>query len=268
MKAVDRSEQQTSEPPVILVDGLKKSYGELVALRGVSFSVWRGEVFGLLGPNGAGKTTTVEILEGMRTADAGTAIIAGIDVSTHPREVKAVIGVQLQSSAFFDRLTLTEILRTFASLYRSTVDPAELLRTVQLEDRPKSHYRELSGGQKQRFSIAVALVNDPPVVFLDEPTTGLDPQARRHMWEQIRTLQAAGKTIILTTHYMEEAQELCDRLAIMDGGAIVALDSPVALIDQLLARGFESERERSTDVRGANLEDVFLDLTGTNLREG
>ena len=268
MTVVDPPKKRTSDPPVILVDGLTKSYGELVALRGVSFSVWKGEVFGLLGPNGAGKTTTIEILEGMRTADAGTATIAGIDVATHPQKVKAIIGVQLQSSSFFDRLSLTEILRTFAALYRSSTEPAELLHAVQLDDRPKSKYSELSGGQKQRFSIAVALVNDPPVVFLDEPTTGLDPQARRHMWEQIRTLQAAGKTIILTTHYMDEAQELCDRLAIMDGGAIVALDSPVALIDQLLARGFEREREKLQDARGANLEDVFLDLTGKKLREG
>ncbi len=268
MTIADPLEQRTSEPPVIIVDGLAKSYGELVALREVSFTVRKGEVFGLLGPNGAGKTTTVEILEGMRVADAGTAIISGIDVTTHPRKVKAIIGVQLQSSAFLDRFSLTEILRTFASLYGSSVEAAELLHTVQLDDRPKSKYSDLSGGQKQRFSIAVALVNDPSVVFLDEPTTGLDPQARRHMWEQVRALQAGGKTMILTTHYMEEAQELCDRVAIMDNGAIVAMDSPDALIDQLLARGFETEREKPQDVRGANLEDVFLDLTGKTLRGG
>ena len=251
-------------PPVILADRLTKAYGDDVAVDPVSFSVGVGEVFGILGPNGAGKTTTVEILEGMRTADSGTAQVAGIDVARHPRRVKAVIGVQLQSSAFFDRLNLTEILQVFGSLYRSSSKPADLLEAVQLGDKRRSLYSKLSGGQKQRFSIAAALVNDPLVMFLDEPTTGLDPQARRNMWEQVKRLQAQGKTIVLTTHYMEEAEELCDRVAIMDGGRIVALDSPAALIDELLARGFHKAQE----ARMANLEDVFLDLTGKQLREG
>ena len=253
-----------SASPVIVADGLTKAYGEHVAVDSVSFSVGAGEVFGILGPNGAGKTTTVEILEGMRTADSGTAKVTGIDVARHPQRVKAVIGVQLQSSAFFDRLNLTEILQVFRSLYRVSTKPADLLEAVQLSDKRRSHYSKLSGGQKQRFSIAVALVNDPLVMFLDEPTTGLDPQARRNMWEQVKHLQAQGKTIVLTSHYMEEAEELCNRVAIMDGGRIIALDSPAVLIDELLARGFHKDQE----ARMANLEDVFLDLTGKQLREG
>ena len=249
---------------MIEVRELRKSYGDLEAVAGVSFSVARGEVFGILGPNGAGKTTTVEVLEGMRPPDGGAAFVNGIDVRRDPQRVKSIIGVQLQSAAFFEKLNLTEILRVFGSFYGRRVDSQALLEQVGLEDKVKSVYTKLSGGQKQRFSIAVALVNDPLVLFLDEPTTGLDPQARRHAWDLVKRFKSEGRTILLTTHYMEEAEELCDRIAIMDGGKIIALDEPDSLIDSLLARGFSKEHVE----RSANLEDVFLDLTGRALREG
>ena len=248
---------------IIQVEGLRKSYGDLKAVDGVSFSVGAGEVFGILGPNGAGKTTTVEILEGMREPDSGTALVNGIDVQKYPREVKKVIGIQLQSSAFFDRLNLAEILDVMASIYRRQINAMELLGTVELADRAKSLFRDLSGGQKQRFSVASTLVNDPVLLFLDEPTTGLDPQARRHMWELIQRFKSEGRTVLLTTHYMEEAAELCDRVAIMDHGKIVAMDRPAALVDNLISRGFEKERVESL----ANLEDVFLDITGRALQD-
>jgi ABC-2 type transport system ATP-binding protein len=248
---------------IIQVEDLRKSYGDLKAVDGVSFAVGAGEVFGILGPNGAGKTTTVEILEGMREPDSGTALVNGIDVQKYPREVKKVIGIQLQSSAFFDRLNLAEILDVMASIYRRQINAMELLGTVELADRAKSLFRDLSGGQKQRFSVASTLVNDPVLLFLDEPTTGLDPQARRHMWELIQRFKSEGRTVLLTTHYMEEAAELCDRVAIMDHGKIVAMDRPAALVDNLISRGFEKERVESL----ANLEDVFLDITGRALQD-
>ena len=249
--------------PIIQVLGLTKRYGSLTAVDNISFEVYRGEIFGMLGPNGAGKTTTVEMLEGMRDPDSGTALIDGIDVIKSPQAVKAIIGVQLQTAAFFDRLNLLELVSLFGSLYRRKVDAAQVLDTVELTDKARSRYKELSGGQKQRLSIATALVNDPLVLFLDEPTTGLDPQARRHMWGLIKTLQTEGKTIFLTTHYMEEAEELCDRVAIIDRGVIVAMKSPDNLIDDLLATGFHNQKAS----RAANLEDVFLSLTGKSLRE-
>ncbi len=253
-------DQQTE---IIQVKDLRKSYGDLKAVDGVSFSVGAGEVFGILGPNGAGKTTTVESLEGMREPDGGTAMVNGIDVQKDPRAVKKVIGIHLQSSAFFDRLSLTEILDVMASLYYREIDALELLRDVELADRADALFKELSGGQKQRFSVASTLVNDPILLFLDEPTTGLDPQARRHMWELVQRFKSEGRTVLLTTHYMEEAEELCDRVAIMDHGRIVALDRPQALVDTLLAKGFHKDRVEKL----ANLEDVFLDLTGRALRE-
>ena len=249
--------------PVIRASGLTKRYGELLALDNVSFEVDRGEIFGLLGPNGAGKTTTVEILEGMRTPTEGTAAIDGIDVTTDPRAVKARIGVQLQSSAFFSNLNILELVSLFGHMYGQNVDAREILEKVELTEKVKSQFKELSGGQKQRLSIAASLVNDPVVMFLDEPTTGLDPQARRHMWDLVKMLQADGKTIVMTTHYMEEAEELCDRVAIMDKGSIVALAEPDSLIDSLLESGFQKEKA----AKGANLEDVFLNLTGKSLRE-
>ena len=249
---------------IIQVKDLRKSYGDLKAVDGVSFSVSAGEVFGILGPNGAGKTTTVEILEGMREPDGGTVVVNGIDVQKDPRAVKKVIGIQLQSSAFFDRLSLVEILDVMASLYHREVDALELLREVEVADRADALFKDLSGGQKQRFSVASTLVNDPNLLFLDEPTTGLDPQARRHMWELVQRFKSEGRTVLLTTHYMEEAEELCDRVAIMDHGKIVAMDRPAALVDSLLSKGFQKERTEKL----ANLEDVFLDLTGRALRDG
>ena len=248
---------------IIQVQDLRKSYGDLKAVDGISFGVSAGEVFGILGPNGAGKTTTVEILEGMRAPDSGIAVVNGIDVQKDPRAVKKIIGIQLQSSAFFDRLSLVEILDVMASLYHRQIDALVLLRDVELDDRADSLFKELSGGQKQRFSVASTLVNDPILLFLDEPTTGLDPQARRHMWELVQRFKSEGRTVLLTTHYMEEAEELCDRVAIMDHGKIVAMDRPAALVDSLLNRGFQKERTENL----ANLEDVFLDLTGRALRD-
>jgi ABC-2 type transport system ATP-binding protein len=249
--------------PIIVAADLRKSYGPLRAVDGVSFEVAPGEVFGILGPNGAGKTTTLEMIEGMRAIDSGRATVDGLDVAADPRAVKARIGIQLQASSFFDELNLTELLVLFGHLYNTTVDPAALLADVELTEKARSLVRTLSGGQKQRFSIAAALVNDPRVVFLDEPTTGLDPQARRHVWGLVTVMRERGHTVVLTTHYMEEAEALCDRVAIMDAGRIVALDTPDALVESLLARGFTKARTE----RLANLEDVFIDLTGHELRE-
>ena len=260
---IPASQTDNGAAPIIVVQDLRKRYGDIQAVDGVSFSVGKGEVFALLGPNGSGKTTTVEIVEGMRTADSGTATVAGIDVGKNARAVKQIIGVQLQSSAFFEHLRLSELLMMLGSIYGIRVDPEPLLDAVELLDRKASSFRTLSGGQKQRFAIAASLVNDPAVIFLDEPTTGLDPQARRHMWELALRWKAEGRTVMLTTHYMEEAEELCDRVAVMDQGRIIALDSPAALIDDLIGRGFQ----RTQQVRSATLEDVFLDLTGRSLRE-
>jgi ABC-2 type transport system ATP-binding protein len=242
---------------------LRKSYGELVAVDGISFSVKEHEIFGLLGPNGAGKTTTVEILEGLRDADSGEVVVAGVDVRRQAGRVKSLIGVQLQSSAFMDNLTLVELIDLFASVYGRKVDARELLAKVDLEEKARSYVKKLSGGQKQRFSIATALVNDPRVLFLDEPSTGLDPQARRNLWDLVEGLRKEGRCVLLTTHYMEEAEVLCDRVAIMDHGKILKLDTPGSLVQALLDKGFHKQKVE----REANLEDVFIDLTGHELRE-
>ena len=263
MQVADNHRADGASEPIIVVDDLRKRYGDVRAVDGVSFQVRRGEIFALLGPNGSGKTTTVEIIEGMRTADSGSATVAGIDVGKDPNAVKQRIGVQLQSSAFFEQLKLHELLKMLGSIYRLKVDPEPLLKSVDLWEKRASSFRTLSGGQKQRFAIAAAMVNDPAVIFLDEPTTGLDPQARHLMWETIAGWKEEGRTIVLTTHYMEEAEELCDRVAVMDSGKIVTLDSPEALINDLIGRGFHRDHE----VRLATLEDVFLDLTGRSLRE-
>lgn len=249
--------------PVLQVSNLRKKYGDLVAVDGVSFNVARGENFGILGPNGAGKTTTLEMIETLRPIDDGEVVLDGLDVRRSPRQVKQRIGVQLQSSSFFDKLTLMELLLLFGEMYGRQVDALALLDEVELRDKAKAYVMQLSGGQKQRFSIAAALVNDPVILFLDEPTTGLDPQARRHLWGVIKRIRSEGKTIVLTTHYMEEAEELCDRVAIMDAGKIIANAPPQELIQQLLGRGFKKERVE----RLANLEDVFLNLTGHSLRD-
>lgn len=253
----------TTIDSVIVAKELRKQYEDITALDGISFEVRRGEVFGMLGPNGAGKTTTIEILEGMRDADSGEAIINGINVKDDPRAVKAIIGVQLQQNAFFDNLKLAEIVDLYARLYKAKIDPVEILSRVGLDNRKNARYTHLSGGQKQRLSIAVALVNDPVVLFLDEPTTGLDPQARRQVWALVNKISDNGATIMLTTHYMEEAEELCDRVAVIENGKIIALDTPDNLIDQLLETGFKPEKR----VREATLDDVFLNLTGRDLRD-
>ena len=250
-------------PPIVHVNDLRKRYGDIEAVRGISFFVEPGEVFGLLGPNGAGKTTTVEILEGLRRADGGSATVAGVDVFRDPSGVKRRIGVQLQASAFPDHLTARETVRFFAACYDLVVDELALLRSVDLGERANQPQDKLSGGQRQRLSIATALVNRPQVLFLDEPTTGLDPQARRNLWDLIRDIQSRGTTVFLTTHYLDEAEILCDRVAIMEQGNIVALNPPRKLIDDLLARGFT----KPVLQQKANLEDVFLDLTGHELRE-
>ncbi len=248
---------------VLEVKQLTKHYGDLVAVNGISFDVHRQEVFGILGPNGAGKTTTLEMIETLRPIDSGTVVLDGLDVTKNPQEVKRRIGVQLQASSFFDKLSLKELLSLFGEMYDRQVDPLALLDEVELRDKARSYVAQLSGGQKQRFSIAAALVNDPVILFLDEPTTGLDPQARRHLWGVIRRIRTEGKTIVITTHYMDEAEELCDRVAIMDHGTIIAYAPPQELIRKLVKKGFTKERVE----RLANLEDVFLDMTGHTLRD-
>jgi len=250
-------------PPIVSVRELRTTYRKLKAVDGVSFDVQEREIFALLGPNGAGKTTTVEILEGLREADSGTALVAGVDVRKDPARVKERIGVQLQQSAFPENFLAKEIVDLFALFYGRKVDAMALLRAVGLEDRAKQKSEKLSGGQRQRLSMAVAMVNEPQVLFLDEPTTGLDPQARRNLWDLIRDIRKRGTTVFLTTHYLDEAEVLCDRVAIMDGGKIIALDAPHTLITELLGRGFSKPVPQQL----ANLEDVFLDLTGHALRE-
>ena len=218
---------------VIEVKDLVKKYGSLNAVDGIDFKVEPGEVFGLLGPNGAGKTTTLEIIEGLKRRSGGNVSVLGLDPSRQPDEVKRRIGIQLQAAAYYGELTLIEILSLFGSFYPKHRQPLELLSEVNLQEKARARVGQLSGGQRQRFSIAASLVNDPQVVFLDEPTTGLDPQARRSLWDFILRLKNSDRTVILTTHYMEEAELLTDRLAIMDHGKIVASGSPRTLIEQL-----------------------------------
>ena len=242
---------------------LRISYGDLVAVDGISFKVAPGEVFGMLGPNGAGKTSTVEIIEGLRTPDSGDAFVNGVSVTKEPRKVKAMIGVQLQQANFFDLLNLREIIGLFAALYETQASADELLDRVGLLSKSKSRSKELSGGQRQRLSIATALVNDPVAVFLDEPTTGLDPRARRNVWEIVNDISDSGKALVMTTHSMEEAETLCDRVAIVDAGKIVARGTPKELIDDLASRGVKSIKGDDN----LTLEDVFIDLTGRSLQE-
>jgi len=308
--------------PVIEIAGLTKRYSDLVAVNEISFTVARGEVFGILGPNGAGKTTTLEMVEGLRRPDGGTIVVDGTPVWPNPKAVKSRIGVQLQATALFDYQKLHEIIYIFGSCYgihRSRPECVALLARVGLEEKADAYAYELSGGQAQRLSIALALVNDPVVTFLDEPTTGLDPRARRALWEVIEQISHSGTTVVLTTHYMEEAERLCDRVAVMDLGRIMALDVPRVLVNSLGAeatitftldeeaslpdlceldgvsncdalvdeRGYSivaddaqravislldlaAERRltvRNLDVKGANLEDVFLHMTGRKLSD-
>ena len=251
---------ETPEETVIRIEGLTKRYGDLVAVDGVDLDVRRGEVFGILGPNGAGKTTTLEMIEGLRSPDTGEIEVAGYDAIRETDELKRVIGVQLQATALFDYLNLQETLELFADLYGADSSPAriwELLETASLTEKATSRVEQLSGGQQQRLSLALALVNDPRILFLDEPTTGLDLQSRRNLWESVRGLRRTGKTVVLTTHYMEEAAELCDRVAIMDHGRILICDSPLALV-----RSLEADAIITTHLEGspgAHL-DANLDL--------
>lgn len=248
---------------IISVKDLVKNYGNFHAVKGISFEVKQGEIFGLLGPNGAGKSTTLEIIETLREKTSGEVFVNGFNLDKDPDEIKKIIGVQLQTSGYYPNLTLVELITMFNGLYNRDVDPFALLDTVNLKDKAKAKVKELSGGQKQRFSVATTLINDPKIVFLDEPTTGLDPQARRNLWDLIRGIRDKGATVIITTHYMDEAEVLCDRVAIIDSGKIIAMDSPDKLIDQLVSTGFERPKE----MKHANLEDVFINLTGHSLRE-
>lgn len=303
----------------IRVEGLTKRFGAFIAVNDVSFSVKSGEIFGILGPNGAGKTTTLEIVEGLQKPTQGQVNVLGMDIAHDSAQIKARIGVQLQSSAYYDYLNLREILALIGSFYPKRISPDLLLEQVGLQDKATHRVRQLSGGQQQRFTVAASLVNDPELVILDEPTTGLDPQARRNIWGLIREINQRNVTVVLTTHYMEEAESLCHRLAIMDRGKVVATDTPQNLIsnlrstytvtimsldtlteDQLLSlngavssvqiqenntyvirlsdvpRALDSVLEgivhndirlEHLEVAPVTLEDVFLELTGSELRD-
>lgn len=248
---------------ILEVKNLTKRYNDKEVVKGISFEAKPGEVFGILGPNGAGKTTTLEMLETLRPIDGGKATLNGIDVSKDPEAIKRIIGVQPQTPAFQDKQKLTEIIEMFAAAYGERVSPLDFLRDVQLVDKADSYVENLSGGQKQRLSIATALVHSPKIFFMDEPTTGLDPQARRNLWDLVKHIKARGITVIMTTHYMEEAELLCDRVAIMDKGEIIVMDTPKQLIKNLLKKGFKKDQP----VEQADLEDVFIDLTGKALRD-
>jgi ABC-2 type transport system ATP-binding protein len=311
--------QPQASSKALLLRGLRKTYADVVAVDGLDLEVARAECFGLLGPNGAGKTTTIEICEGLTSPDSGTVELLGLNWSAHAGQLRHRIGIQLQETQFPDKLTVEETLKLFRSFFHRGISLEESIRTAQLEEKRKSRVGGLSGGQKQRLAMACALVGDPELLFLDEPTTGLDPQARRHLWDLVDELKRAGRTIILTTHYMDEAERLCDRVAIMDHGKIIALGTPQQLIAsiggehivefalssgtvpdtaQLLAiPGIQSHRVDAglhqlsvselhlavprifaaltsqelhlSEFRthSATLEDVFVNLTGRNLRD-
>jgi ABC-2 type transport system ATP-binding protein len=248
---------------IITVKDLVKNYGNFNAVKGISFDVYEGEIFGLLGPNGAGKSTTLEIIETLRQKTSGEITVCGMNLDKEAENIKKIIGVQLQSSGYYPGLSLVQLIQLFAGLYNEDINALELLNLVNLTDKAKAKFKDLSGGQKQRFSIATTLINKPKIVFLDEPTTGLDPQARRNLWDLIKNIRAQGTTVIITTHYMDEAEQLCDRIAIIDEGKIIALNSPDKMIDELVATGFE----RPKQVKAANLEDVFIHLTGKDIRD-
>lgn len=252
---------------IVSIKNLAKKYPKpdkpsefFYAVNGISLEIKQGEIYGILGPNGAGKTTLLEMVEGLTDIDGGEAYIDGISVKDEPYDVKKIIGVQLQANEYFDHLSLKDLLKLFSSLYGREDKPETLLANVNLEEKANAKPAALSGGQKQRFSIASALVNDPKVLFLDEPTTGLDPQAKRNIWNLVRNLNDSGMTIVLTTHNMEEAEQLCDRIAIMDHGKIIAEGTPQNLILK------HSPEPPEAPLHG-NLEDVFLILTGSALRE-
>lgn len=248
---------------IIQVKNLVKKYPDTIAVNKISFDVYENEIFGLLGPNGAGKTTTLEIIETLKPMTSGEVLVKGYSVSKAPKEIKKHIGVQLQAAGFFTELTLLEILSVFAELYNARIDAISLLDKVQLKDKSKAKINQLSGGQKQRFSIATTLVHSPEIIFLDEPSTGLDPQARHNLWDLIKQIRKDGTTVVITTHFMDEAEMLCDRVAIIDEGKILDIAPPCDLIDKLLESGFKKPKPK----KDANLEDVFLNMTGRGLRE-
>ena len=239
--------------PVIRVRGLVKRYAEITAVDGIDFEVRAGEVFGLLGPNGAGKTTTVEILEGLRAPDAGEAVVLGIDIAKDPEPLKPRIGISLQTASMYPKLTVVEIIDLFRSFYATSRPTDELIDMLELGEKRNSRTKELSGGQRQRLAVALALVNDPELIFLDEPTTGLDPAARRSLWDLIRGLKAKGRSVLLTTHYMEEAEILCDRLAIMDHGRILEMGT----VDELISKRFKERAVRFDAIDG--IDDASLE---------
>jgi ABC-2 type transport system ATP-binding protein len=247
---------------IISVKNLVKKYDDFTAVKGITFDVYEGEIFGLLGPNGAGKTTTLEIIETLREKTSGEITVNGFSVDHDANKIKRIIGVQLQAAGYYPNLNLVELLELFSGLYDVKISPMEMLGKVNLQDKAKAKYKALSGGQKQRFSIATTLINSPKIIFLDEPTTGLDPQARRNLWDLITEIRDAGTTVVLTTHYMDEAEQLCDRVAFVERGEIIVLDTPDALIDNLVNSGFERKKE----VKKANLEDVFIHMTGKEWR--
>ncbi len=249
---------------IISVKDLVKKYDDFTAVQGISFDVYENEIFGLLGPNGAGKTTTLEIIETLREKTSGEILVDGFSVDKDAQQIKQIIGVQLQAAGYYPNLNLVELLELFSGLYGMDIKPMEMLEKVNLQDKAKAKYKALSGGQKQRFSIATTLINNPKIIFLDEPTTGLDPQARRNLWDLITEIRNSGTTVVITTHYMDEAEQLCDRVAFVEHGKIIALDTPDNLIDNLVNSGFERKKE----VKKANLEDVFINLTGQEWREG
>ena len=248
---------------IIEVKNLYKKYKNFEAVKHISFEVFKGEIFGLLGPNGAGKTTILEIIETLRDETDGDVIVGGYSINKEPEKIKAIIGVQLQSAGFHSGVSLIEILEMFAALYGVKADPLEVLKKVQIADKAKSKVKDLSGGQRQRFSIATTIIHKPQIIFLDEPSTGLDPQARINLWELIKEIRDEGTTVVITTHFMDEAEELCDRVAIIDEGKILKIDTPDNLINELISTGFKKPKP----IKEASLEDVFLDLTGKELRE-
>lgn len=249
----------------IEVKGLKKYYGALKAVDGIDFSVKKGSIFGMLGPNGAGKTTTIETLIGLKKSDGGKVRILGYNPfeENELKEIRKKIGVQLQSPALFPRLTVKEIVNLFASFYPDSLESETVIEQVGLVNKKNSQVISLSGGQEHRLAVALAMVSNGKVIFLDEPTTGLDPQARRQLWEVIENLKKQGITVFLTTHYMDEAEKLCDDLVIIDKGEIIAKGSPENLIDE----NFDKKEIKNVNVRHASLEDVFLKLTGREIRE-
>ena len=250
--------------PALRVKGLRKAYDDVVAVDGLDLQVDAGECFGLLGPNGAGKTTTMEICEGILPADSGSVEVLGRRWESDARDLRELLGIQLQDTQLSEKLTVDETLTLFQSFYRDAVDVALVIDKVELGEKRYSRVGSLSGGQKQRLAVACALVGNPQLLFLDEPTTGLDPQSRRQLWELIAKFQAEGRTIVLTTHYMEEAERLCDRVAIVDHGKIIALGSPRDLVESVDVSHLPPPEPRKTS---ATLEDVFVSLTGRTLRD-